>query len=257
MKLSELKKEIKDNIHEILSEESINEKRTIYKSGEYEELNSALNTITDGISIFDIPENDLTIIYKGLDKIQEYLDTQGTEEIDESEGGNITTKDPKKAEELAKKGLDVTVTEDEDREPTKAELEKEKVKTPSKFKTPNTTFEDFKTKLKTLVKKIKDMEKGEERDRKMAALKQFIKKPELIKAFKERDVKIDTDGLIGENKKDYKSIFKLIDLSNNSNNTQEKENSEEKLIKMGIYDKDGELITNDPKIDKYYEENWT
>jgi len=85
----------------------------------------------------------------------------------------------------------------DDKEPSKAELAKEKIKTPSKFKTPNATFEDFKTKLKTLVKKIKDMEKGEERDKKMAALKQFIKKPELIKAFKERDVKIDTDGLIG------------------------------------------------------------
>ena len=36
-----------------------------------------------------------------------------------------------------------------------------------------------------------------ERDKKMAALKQFIKKPELVKAFKERDVKIDTGDLIG------------------------------------------------------------
>lgn len=85
----------------------------------------------------------------------------------------------------------------EDKEPTKAELSKEKVKTPSKFKVPSDQFEDFKTKLKTLVKKIKDMEKGAERDKKMAALKQFIKKPELIKAFKERDVKIDTGGLVG------------------------------------------------------------
>jgi hypothetical protein len=33
--------------------------------------------------------------------------------------------------------------------------------------------------------------------KKMAALKQFIKKPELVKAFKERDVKIDTGGLVG------------------------------------------------------------
>ena len=45
--------------------------------------------------------------------------------------------------------------------------------------------------------KIKDMEKGAEKDKKMAALKQFIKKPELVKAFKERDVKIDTGGLVG------------------------------------------------------------
>ena len=89
-------------------------------------------------------------------------------------------------------------SDDEDKEPTKAELAKEKVKgAPSKFKVPNTEFEDFKDKLKTLVKKVKDMEKGEARDKKMAALKQFIKKPELVKAFKERDVKIDTGGLVG------------------------------------------------------------
>ena len=88
--------------------------------------------------------------------------------------------------------------EGEDREPTKAELEKEKVKgAPSKFKVSNDQFDDFKTRLKTLVKKIKDMEKGAERDKKMAALKQFIKKPELVKAFKERDVEINTGGLVG------------------------------------------------------------
>jgi hypothetical protein len=85
----------------------------------------------------------------------------------------------------------------EDREPSKAELKKEKVKTPSKFKIPNDQFTDFKTKLKNIVTKIKDMKNGKERDDKMLALKQFIKKPELIKAFKERDVKIDTDGLVG------------------------------------------------------------
>jgi hypothetical protein len=114
--------------------------------------------------------------------------------------GTISTKDPKKAEELAKKGLNVTVTEDEDedKEPTKAELAKEKVKgAPSKFKVPNSDFEDFKSRLKTLVTKVKAMDKGVEKDKKMAALKQFIKKPELIKAFKERDVKIDTGGLVG------------------------------------------------------------
>ena len=115
-----------------------------------------------------------------------------------SEEGTITTEDPKKAEELSKRGLDVNLKEDEDREPTKAELEKEKVKgAPSKFKVPTNQFEDFKSKLKTLVSKIKDMDKGDERTKKMAALKQFIKKPELVKAFKERDVKIDTGDLIG------------------------------------------------------------
>ena len=90
------------------------------------------------------------------------------------------------------------LSEDDDKEPTKAELEKEKVKgAPSKFKVAQADFEDFKDELKTLVKKIKAMEKGDARDKKMAALKQFIKKPELVKAFKERDVKIDTGDLIG------------------------------------------------------------
>jgi hypothetical protein len=100
-------------------------------------------------------------------------------------------------EKLANLQKGVTESEDEDREPTKAELEKEKVKTVSKFKVSNDEFQDFKTKLSTLVKKIKTMEKGAEKDKKMAALKQFIKKPELVKAFKERDVKIDTGDLVG------------------------------------------------------------
>ena len=94
--------------------------------------------------------------------------------------------------------VEILTEEDDDKEPTKAELEKEKVKgAPSKFKVSNSEFEDFKDKLKNLVKKIKAMESGEEKTKKMAALKQFIKKPELVKAFKERDVKIDTDGLVG------------------------------------------------------------
>jgi ribosomal protein S20 len=94
--------------------------------------------------------------------------------------------------------VEILSEDEEDREPTKSELEKEKVKgAPSKFKVPQSDFEDFKTKLKTLVKKIKDMEKGDERTKKMAALKQFIKKPELVKAFKERDVQIDTGDLVG------------------------------------------------------------
>ena len=107
-------------------------------------------------------------------------------------------KDKNTAISTLKAGESVTLEEeDEDREPTKAELEKEKVKTVSKFKIPTDQFDDFKSKLKTLVTKVKDMEKGIERDKKMAALKQFIKKPELVKAFKERDVKIDTGDLIG------------------------------------------------------------
>jgi cell fate (sporulation/competence/biofilm development) regulator YlbF (YheA/YmcA/DUF963 family) len=108
------------------------------------------------------------------------------------------TTNPADIKKLTAQNIDVQLKEEEeDREPTKAELEKEKVKTVSKFKIPNDQFEDFKSKLKTLVAKVKGMEKGDERTKKMAALKQFIKKPELVKAFKERDVKIDTGDLIG------------------------------------------------------------
>ena len=86
---------------------------------------------------------------------------------------------------------------DDEKEPSKKDIEKEKIVTPSKFKIPQDKFEDFKLKLKNLVSKIKEMPKGDEKDRKMAALKQFIKNPELIKAFKERDVTIDTGDLVG------------------------------------------------------------
>jgi hypothetical protein len=59
-------------------------------------------------------------------------------------------------------------------------------------------------------------------------------------------------------KKDkYKEIFSLIDLSNRPKYTPGKESAEEELINMGIYNKDGELITNDPIINQYYEEKWT
>jgi hypothetical protein len=154
MKLSELKKQIKDNIYELLSEESVEE-------GTYV-----------GVAAVGALQKDPKF---------------------------AAAKDKATALNTLKAGGSVTLEEEEDdKEPTKAELEKEKVKgAPSKFKVPTDQFEDFKDKLKTLVKKVKDMEKGAERDKKMAALKQFIKKPELIKAFKERDVKIDTGGLIG------------------------------------------------------------
>jgi hypothetical protein len=153
MKLSELKKEIKEYIVEILSEEDIDE-----------------GTYVGAGAVADIQKDPQ------FSKI----------------------KDKTTAINTLKAGESVTLEEEDDeKEPTKAELEKEKVKTVSKFKIPNDQFDDFKSKLKTLVTKVKGMEKGVEKDKKMAALKQFIKKPELVKAFKERDVKIDTGDLIG------------------------------------------------------------
>ncbi len=142
MKLSELKKQIKDNIYEILSEA----------------------------------------------------------DLDPTAGSVVMPKatNPADIKKLTAQNIDVQLKEEEeDREPTKAELEKEKIKGAHAKKTiSDDQFEDFKTKLKNIVKKIKAMEKGEKRNDKMAALKQFIKKPELVKAFKERDVKIDTGDLI-------------------------------------------------------------
>ena len=105
------------------------------------------------------------------------------------------------------------INEDEDREPTKAELEKEKIKgAPSKFKISQEQYEKLKKTLKTVVDKVKELDKKikdpntkqselkdlkDQKTRKMESLKQFIKNPELVKAFKERDVQIDTDDLIG------------------------------------------------------------
>ena len=153
MKLSELKKEIKEYIVEILSEEDMDE-----------------GTYVGAGAVADIQKDPQ------FSKI----------------------KDKTTAINTLKAGESVTLEEEDDeKEPTKAELEKEKVKTVSKFKIPNDQFDDFKSKLKTLVTKVKGMEKGVEKDKKMAALKQFIKKPELVKAFKERDVKIDTGDLVG------------------------------------------------------------
>jgi hypothetical protein len=171
MKLSELKKQIKDNIYEILSEESVTEnfgpavQSTDPKAREIEDkINKDpefLKKTKEAMAKAEKGDNtDLAILMGGFGKMSE--------------------------------------SDDEDREPTKDELEKEKVKGAHAKKTiSDEKFEDFKTKLKNIVKKIKDMKKGKERDAKMTALKQFIKKPELVKAFKERDVKIDTGDLIG------------------------------------------------------------
>jgi hypothetical protein len=122
-------------------------------------------------------------------------------------------KDKPAALNTLKAGESVTLEEDEDREPTKAELEKEKIKgAPSKFKISQEQYEKLKKTLKTVVDKVKELDKKikdpntkqdelkdlkDQKTRKMESLKQFIKNPELVKAFKERDVQIDTDDLIG------------------------------------------------------------
>lgn len=169
MKLSELKKQIKDNIYEILSEEPVTEN-----------FGPAVQSTDPKVRAIEDKINKDPKIANQIAQI-----------MAQAEKGGDTTK-------LLGQMTGLFESDDEDREPTKDELEKEKVKgAPSKFKVSNTEFEDFKDKLKNLVKKIKDMEKGAEKDKKMAALKQFIKKPELVKAFKERDVEINTGGLVG------------------------------------------------------------
>jgi hypothetical protein len=167
MKKSELKNEIKNYIYEILSEVTVVDKNT--KPDEVKDEDPL--TVKSAIETAKKTNKPVTIAEK-------------EDEEEKEDNWNKPDKDDK--------GFD------DEKEPSKKELEKEKVKgAPSKFKTSQADFEDFKTKLKTLVKKIKAMDKGDEKDKKMAALKQFIKKPELVKAFKERDVKIDTDGLVG------------------------------------------------------------
>jgi len=54
----------------------------------------------------------------------------------------------------------------------------------------------------------------------------------------------------------YKSLFKLIDLSNRPNGTPGKELAEQTLIEVGIYNSDGELVTKDQKVIDYYESKW-
>jgi len=218
MKLSELKKQIKDNIYELLSEEPVEEGTYVGagatvalqkdpKFAAAKDKTAAINTLKAGGSV--TLEEESIKKYKVGDilsfkddedwKVMKVKDNVGKLVIkphnEKAKEGNVSLEIDVDLDYLKK---NLKESDDEDKEPTKAELEKEKVKgAPSKFKVPNDQFEDFKDKLKTLVKKVKDMEKGAERDKKMAALKQFIKKPKLIKAFKERDVKIDTGGLIG------------------------------------------------------------
>ena len=66
---------------------------------------------------------------------------------------------------------------------------------------------------------------------------------------------------------DYKKIFKLIDLSNapwvynNRRNAMlvqhyASKQAELELVRLGVYNRDGELITQDQKIIDYYEEHW-
>jgi len=217
MKLSELKKQIKDNVYEILSEESV-EEGTYVGAGAIDALQkdpkfaaakdktTPLNTLKTGGSVTLEEESiekykvgDILSFKDGEEwKVMKVKDNVGKLVIkpnnEKAKEGNVSLEIDVDLDYLKK---NLKESEDEDREPTKAELAKEKVKTVSKFKIPTDQFEDFKSKLKTLVTKVKAMEKGDERTKKMAALKQFIKKPELVKAFKERDVKIDTGDLIG------------------------------------------------------------
>jgi hypothetical protein len=48
-----------------------------------------------------------------------------------------------------------------------------------------------------------------------------------------------------------KDICKLIDKSN-----QGDKEAETQLIKLGVYNEDGELITTNTTIIKYYKKNW-
>jgi hypothetical protein len=57
-------------------------------------------------------------------------------------------------------------------------------------------------------------------------------------------------------KKQYTKIFDLIDDSNRPDGTPGKEAAEAKLVEMGIYAEEGELVIEDDIIWNYYEDNW-
>ena len=146
-----------------------------------------------------------------VSELTEADDTSTEKAATSAEIKAVTTRINAEKEKLA--NLQKGINEDEDREPTKAELEKEKIKgAPSKFKISQEQYEKLKKTLKTVVDKVKELDKKikdpntkqnelkdlkDQKTRKMESLKQFIKNPELVKAFKERDVQIDTDDLIG------------------------------------------------------------
>ena len=218
MKLSELKKQIKDNIYEILSDvneatymgaDSADDLQKDPKFAAAKDKTQAINTLKSGGSV-TLQEADPAAI-KAIDaKIQndpEFL-KKTKDAMAKAEKGDTTDL----ATLMGGFGK-MFESDDEDREPTKAELEKEKVKgAPSKFKISQEQYEKLKNTLKTVVDKVKELDKKikdpntkqselkdlkDQKTRKMESLKQFIKKPELVKAFKERDVKIDTGDLIG------------------------------------------------------------
>ena len=54
----------------------------------------------------------------------------------------------------------------------------------------------------------------------------------------------------------YSEIFDLIDESNRPEGTPGIKEAEAKLVEMGVYNEDGELITEDEVVWNYYEDNW-
>jgi len=186
MKKSEFVKEVKNYIYEILSEEPVTEN-----------FGPAVQSTDPAVKKIEDKINKDKNIQKQIAQI-----------MAQAEKGGDTTK-------LFGQMTGLFESE-EDKEPTKAELEKEKVKgAPDKFKISDEKYKELKDTLKKVVEKVKDLDKKikdpdtkkseledlkDQKLKKMATLKQFIQNPELKKAFKERDVKIDTGELIGENK---------------------------------------------------------
>jgi hypothetical protein len=235
MKKSELKNEIKNYIYEILSEEEENTDMVVSVLN-----NPNLDKDVKTLLMKAYEKGDLT-----PSKVKDIVNNLLKEENE----GNVVMKkgtNPNDIKKVTAQGIDVELREEEDStlddetidKQAKAAAKKEKIQGPSKFKVPNSEFEDFKTKLKNLVTKIKNMEKGPEKDKKMAALKQFIKKPELVKAFKERDVQIDTGGLVGENKLNEIVTPPTFERLHNKEGIKGYTNNKHKIVRFA-YDDEG------------------
>lgn len=190
MKKSEFKKSIKEEIISTLTT-PLSEKK-VYKSAEYEEIDSAIYTIRQEAGIF--PEEKAVEINKALDIIQGINDSESTMEVDEASKEEVENqkefnKELEKTVDLSKKAGIIGEESDDnswyegdkeetdtDKEPSNKEISKGDYVTQIANKLGEVTGE-----MKSLVNKWKK-EEGPQKDKVLARLKELTKiKKELEK----------------------------------------------------------------------------
>jgi len=210
IKKSELKEVIRQEILSIVKENNVNEMAKI--AGELESAIIAVinaNPTLSGLALRKaIKSNEAVLRALGGDALKDNQLNRFIDKYKSAAPANATTLavEPDTIEEPEEEEEEVSVFRPEP-EPEAPEApsttdiaagEKEFGDLPSRFKISQDKFEDYQIRLRNVVKKIKAMPKNSpEREAKLTALKQFIKNPELVRAYDERGVEIDTDGLIG------------------------------------------------------------